>query len=108
MVTAASIDGHLDPTERAAILDRIAATGLPPAERDALAREIESPHPPYALLGQIRSREMAEQFYLVSLFAIHADTEAERSYLHGLPAMLGLKPEDVTRLHAQLGTRPPP
>ncbi|AKT37860.1 uncharacterized protein CMC5_020030 [Chondromyces crocatus] len=107
MIAAANVDGHIDPTERAGILDRVTASGLPAEEREALAREIDTPWPPYALLGQLRSRDMAEQFYLVSLLAIEADTEAEHAYLRALPGMLGLRPDDVTRLHAQLGLTAP-
>lgn len=103
MVAAANVDGQIDPAERAGILQRVAAAGLGQAEQQALTRELDAPQAPYALLSQIRSREMAEQFYLVSLVAITADSEAERSYLRGLPAMLGLRPEDVARLHGQLG-----
>lgn len=32
-----------------------------------------------------------------------ADSEQEKAYLRGLPAILGLRPEEVARLHAQLG-----
>jgi uncharacterized membrane protein YebE (DUF533 family) len=107
MITAASIDGQIDPGERARILDGAAAGGLGPAERDALAREMEHPHPPFALLGQVRSREMAEQFYVVSIFAAATDSEVERAYLRGLPPILGFRPEEVAQIHQRLGVPVP-
>jgi uncharacterized membrane protein YebE (DUF533 family) len=103
MITAAFIDGEIDPDERARIMGRLAAAGLGPEEQAALAREFDAPQPPFALVGQIRSPQMAEQFYLVSILGAGTESEAERSYLKGLPPMLGLKSEDVARLHQGLG-----
>lgn len=103
MVSAANMDGQIDENERARILERLAKSGLGPAEQQALARELDAPQPPYALLGQIRSPELARQFYAVSLLAAGTESEAERAYLKGLPPTLGLKPEDVAQLHQMLG-----
>ncbi|MDI3291646.1 DUF533 domain-containing protein [Polyangium sp. 15x6] len=108
MITAAFIDGQIDPDERARILDRLARAGLGPEDRAALAQELEAPQPPFALVGQIRSPQMAEQFYVVSLLSAGTESEAERAYLKGLPSMLGLRPEDVARLHGSLGIPPLP
>jgi len=106
MITAAFIDGQIDPDERARIMNRLAAAGLSADEQSALAREFEAPQPPFALVGQIRSPQIAEQFYLVSVLAAGTETDAERSYLKGLPAMLGIRPDDVARLHQTVGIAP--
>jgi uncharacterized membrane protein YebE (DUF533 family) len=103
MIAAAHVDGQVDATERTRILDRATAAGLGAAERAALEHELGNPWPPYALLGAVRSRELAEQFYVVSLLAIAADTDAERAYLRGLPYVLGMRPPEVAQLHARLG-----
>lgn len=103
MVTAANMDGQIDENERARILDRLAKSGLPASEQQALSRELSAPQPPYALLGQIRSHEVATQFYAVSLLAAGTESEAERAYLKGLPPTLGLKPDEVAQLHQMLG-----
>lgn len=106
MVTAANMDGQIDQNERARILERLAKSGLGAAEQQALARELDAPQPPYALLGQIRSREVAKQFYAVSLLAAGTDSDTEKAYIKGLPPTLGLKPEDVAELHQLLGIAP--
>jgi uncharacterized membrane protein YebE (DUF533 family) len=108
MITAAFIDGQIDPEERARIMSRLAQAGLSAEEQAILTREFDAPHPPFALVGHIRSVQMAEQFYLVSILGAGTETEAERSYLKGLPPMLGLRPDDVTRLHQSLGIPPIP
>jgi len=108
MITAAFIDGQIDPDERKRILDRLARAGLGPEDQAALARELEAPQPPFALIGQIRSPQMAEQFYVVSILSAGTESDAERSYLKGLPSMLGLRAEDVARLHQGLGIPPLP
>ncbi|HVK65584.1 MAG TPA: DUF533 domain-containing protein, partial [Polyangium sp.] len=104
----AFIDGQIDPEERARILARLERAGLGPEDRAALDRELEAPQPPFALVGQIRSPQMAEQFYVVSLLSAGTESEAERSYLKGLPSMLGLRPEEIARLHGGLGIPPLP
>jgi uncharacterized membrane protein YebE (DUF533 family) len=106
MITAAFIDGQIDPEERGRIMNRLAVAGLGPEDQAALAREFEAPQPPFALVGQIRSPQMAEQFYLVSILGAGTETDAERSYLKGLPSMLGMRPDDVTRLHQSVGIPP--
>jgi uncharacterized membrane protein YebE (DUF533 family) len=103
MITAAFIDGQIDSDEKARIMGRLSAAGLSADEQAALAREFDAPQPPFALVGQIRSPQMAEQFYLVSVLSAGTETEAERSYLKGLPSMLGLRPDDVARLHQTVG-----
>jgi uncharacterized membrane protein YebE (DUF533 family) len=103
MITAAFIDGQIDPDERARIMSRLSAAGLSADEQSALAREFEAPQPPFALVGQIRSPQIAEQFYLVSILAAGTESESERSYLKGLPAMLGMRSDDVARLHQSVG-----
>lgn len=103
MITASFIDGEIDADERTRIMGRLAAAGLSSEDQAALAKEFDAPQPPFALVGQIRSPQMAEQFYLVSVLAAGTETDAERSYLKGLPAMLGLRPDDVNRLHQTIG-----
>jgi uncharacterized membrane protein YebE (DUF533 family) len=107
MITAAHVDGQLDPAERQRILDRATAAGLSPAERLALEGELAAPKSPRELFAEVRTRELAEQVYVVSLLAISVDTDAERGYLHSLPFVLGLSPADVAALHQKLGVPAP-
>ena len=73
-----------------------------PAERQALLHELANPQPPTQLLSQVKDPELAQQFYLCTLLAIDIDTDAERNYVLGLPAMLGLSQEQVAQIHQQL------
>lgn len=107
MIAAANADGHIDETERAGILARLTEAGVDGAERDALVAELERPVAPSALVAGVRSPELAAQVYAVSLAAIQADTDAEKAYLRGLAAMLGLPPETVSKLHEHMGVTPP-
>jgi uncharacterized membrane protein YebE (DUF533 family) len=103
MIAAANADGQIDADERGGILARLTEAGVGGPERDALLAELERPVPPSALAAQVRSPETAAQVYAVSLAAIKADTDAEKSYLRGLAAMLQLSPETVTKLHGHMG-----
>lgn len=107
MIAAANADGRIDETERSGILARLTEAGVDGAERDALVAELERPVPPSALVAGVRSPQMAAQVYAVSLAAIKADTDAEKAYLRGLAAMLGLPPEKVLELHGHMGVAPP-
>lgn len=103
MIAAAYADGTIDDTERADILARLEAAGVGPAEKDLFLRELASPKPITALAGDVRSPEMAEQIYVVSLLAIRIDNDAERAYAKMLPALLKLSPEQVTAIHQKTG-----
>jgi uncharacterized membrane protein YebE (DUF533 family) len=107
MIAAANADGQIDETERAGILARLTEAGVDGAERNALVAELQRPVPPSVLVAGVRSPDMAAQVYAVSLAAIKADTDAEKSYLRGLAAMLALPPETVRELHGHMGVQPP-
>lgn len=102
MIAAANADGTIDAEERQEIVDHLAEVGLGPAERQALDAELARPFPPSALVAEVRTPALAEQVYAVSVLAIDPDTEAERAYLRGLAAMLGLSSDVAQRIEAQL------
>ncbi len=106
MIAAAYADGSIDDTERSDILARLDAAGVAPAERELFLRELASPKPITALAGSVRSPEMAEQVYVVSLLAIRVDNDAERAYVKMLPGLLSLAPERVAALHQTAGLPP--
>ncbi|MBN1836857.1 MAG: DUF533 domain-containing protein, partial [Spirochaetales bacterium] len=47
--------------------------------------------------------ELAAQLYSASLLAIEVDTQAEKEYLQGLAAALGLEPAVTQALHDAVG-----
>jgi uncharacterized membrane protein YebE (DUF533 family) len=107
MIAAIHADGVADATERARIVGELAELGLSAEDRAALEQEIDHPKPIALLASEVKSPELAEQFYTVSLLAIDVDHEAERAHLRMLPALLRLTPEVVAQVHQRLGVAPP-
>jgi uncharacterized membrane protein YebE (DUF533 family) len=103
MVAAANADGAIDAKERGDILSRLDAAGVGPEERATLEKELDAPRPITALVADVKSREIAEQIYVVSCLAIEADTPAERAYLKMLPMLLSLDEPAVKALHDKMG-----
>lgn len=99
MIAAAFADGQLDKEEREAILGRMNQTGIGPEEKAFLVQELLDPPHLDALLPEVNSPAVAEQFYLATILAIRVDTDAERQYVATLAARLGLTPETVARLN---------
>lgn len=99
MIAAARADGKLDATETDALLQRIDAADLPPADKALLLGEMRRPVDLDALAAAARSPEVAAEIYAASLLAIDVDTPAERAYLSLLAARLGLSEALVAELH---------
>jgi uncharacterized membrane protein YebE (DUF533 family) len=133
MIAAAFADGTIDDAERADILGRLDAAGVGSADRELFLQELASPKPVTALVSQVKSPDVAEQFYIVSMLAmnrvdgVHAsgrspgrsdgadqpakpvgaelkvDTDAERAYARMLPLLLGLSADQVAAIHQKAG-----
>lgn len=96
MITAANADGQITSDERSRILSQAEDAD----DRRTLERELAAPRPLEELLGQVRDRETAEEFYLSSRMAVDADTGANRAYLDRLRARLGLAERDAAEIDA--------
>ncbi len=103
MIAAANIDGCIDQQEQQNIVAGAERAGMGPAERQALTAELNAPHAPNLLLGQVHDLELAKQFYLVTLLAIDRDSEVEQIYVRALPLILRIPAADVAQVHQQLG-----
>lgn len=99
MIAAAYADGLIDDVERVDIISRLDSAGVAPREREMFLRELASPKPVTALAADVKSPEMAEQFYVVSLLAMKIDSDAERAYARMLPSLLNLSAEQVAAIH---------
>ena len=106
MIAASFADGTLDDKERADILSRIDRGGIGPAEREAFLKELDAPKPIMLLASQVKTPELAEQFYLVSGLSISQDSEAEKAHLAMLPSLLKLTPAQVAGIHQRAGWPP--
>lgn len=102
MINAAKADGQIDAEEQQKIVARLGGVG--PQEvafiREEMARPLN-----FDFFADI-TQDMTAQVYAVSLMAINVDTAAEVQYLQQLAQGLGLDPQTVNGIHAQLGLAP--
>ena len=103
MIAAANADGAIDPQERERILGKLETLQLSEEEHAFLDREFLSPADLDGIVRGVKTREMAQQVYAVSLLAIDVDTEAEREYMATLARNLGLDDSNVKRIQTELG-----
>ena len=99
MAAAGHADGRLDARERVRIRTALQTTVLGPAERAALAAELEEPPCLERLVRQVRTPEGAVRFYAVSLAAAKQGKAANRSYLKYLAHRLAVPSDVVVRLN---------
>lgn len=102
MIASANADHAIDAQERQKILAKMEQHGLSAEERRFLEEEFAHPLELRSLAEQVKSPELAEQAYVVSLLAIEIDSEAERNYLRRLAKALNLSDAQVARWHEQL------
>jgi len=100
MTNAAKADGAVDDDEIAAIMTR---AGDLDAEGEAFIRaELTAPLDLDAFIESVPSGMEAE-VYTASMLPIDVDTEAEAQYLRDLADGLGLREDDVAKIHEALG-----
>lgn len=100
MIQAAKADGKVDEGERKKLLDSLA--DATEAEMDFVKAELPAPVDIAGLAGQV-PKGLGAQVYTMSVMAITLDNKVEAQYLHELAQALGLAPEQVNQIHAQLG-----
>ena len=92
MVAAARADGVIEPLERARILDRLQAAGLPPADQQYVLDLFEQPPDLDAIARAAATPELAAEVYAAAALAVYPASRVERGYLDLLGARLGLEP----------------
>jgi uncharacterized membrane protein YebE (DUF533 family) len=102
MINAAKADGQIDAEEQQKIVSKLGDVG--PEEIGFIREEMAKPLN-FDFFADITT-DMAPQVYAVSLMAINVDTAAEVQYLQQLAQGLGLDPQTVNGIHAQLGLAP--
>lgn len=107
MIAAANADGIIDAEERSRILERLNRVDPTPQERDLMIRELLSPVSLDVIIGSVKTPEIAEQVYAVSLMAITIDTEAEQRYMKELAQRLSLDDATIQRICRHLGVEHP-
>ena len=102
MINAAKADGQIDAEEQEKIVSRLGDIG--PQEAAFIRDEISKPLN-FDFFADI-TQDLTPQIYAVSIMAINLDTPAEISYMQQLAQGLGLDPQMVNGIHAQLGLAP--
>ena len=102
MINAAKADGQIDAEEQRKIVSRLGDVG--PQEAAFIREEMTKPLN-FDFFADLTA-DMAQQAYAVSLMAINLDTAAESHYMQQLAQGLGLDPQTVNGIHAQLGLAP--
>ncbi len=100
MTNAAKADGEVDQAEVDAIIER--AGDLDEDEKALLRHELASPLDLDAFIDSVPSG-MEADVYTASLLPIEVDTAAEMQYLQDLADGLGMRSDDVDKIHEALG-----
>ncbi|CAN7544828.1 DUF533 domain-containing protein [Bosea sp. LjRoot90] len=100
MIAASASDGHIDETERNAILGGLREAGLDAEANEWLTKELANPASVDALVEGAETPELAAQIYTAARVAINPDTPAEKDFLAGLAGSLGLDAELVANIDA--------
>ncbi len=90
MIAAAKADGHIDPAERANIMDKVHAVDLGAEAEAFIAQELANPIDIDDLVRAARTEEQRVEIYAASRLTIDPDTRTERGYLDMLAGRLGL------------------
>ncbi|AMJ61909.1 tellurite resistance TerB family protein [Bosea sp. PAMC 26642] len=100
MIAAAAIDGAIDDEERSAIFGGLREAGFDPEANEWLGREMTRPASVDTLVEAATTPEIAAQIYTAARIAINPDTPAEKDFLAGLSASLGLDTELAANIDA--------
>lgn len=100
MIQAAKADGHVDATERAAILARVGEVEA--AAKAFLDTELAAPLDLDRVASLATNQQEAVHLYAASLLAIDPDQASEQAYLEALAAKLGLDAGLVAEITAQV------
>ena len=103
MVAAAKADGHVTPDERLTIDAQLARLGLQAEAQALIAAELDSALDVGRIAALARNEAEAVEIYTASLLVVDAAGAAEKGYLAMLAARLGLEPDLVAHVHAQVG-----
>lgn len=100
MIQAMKADGDIDQAEQARLTERLSDTS---AEELAFVREqLQAPMDVQGLIRDV-PRGLEQHVYLMSVMAIDLDNQKEAQYLDQLGRGMGLEPQVMNQIHAQLG-----
>ncbi len=88
MIGAAKADGHIDDTERAAIVAELGKLGLAAEASQMIERELNSATTIADLAAAVKNEHQAAELYALSAVIVGDQSAAERSYLADLARAL--------------------
>lgn len=100
MIQAAKADGKVDEDERRKLLESLGDATQ--AEVDFVKAELAAPVSIERLVAEV-PEGLGPQIYAMSVMAITLDERIEAEYLHQLAQGLGLSPQQVNAIHAEVG-----
>ncbi|MCZ8376216.1 MAG: DUF533 domain-containing protein [Beijerinckiaceae bacterium] len=100
MIAAASADGIVDATERAAIAGNLKAAGLDAEAAGFLEQEFANPADISTLAAGLTTPEQAAEVYAAARLAIDPDLREEQDFLAALASALRLEPGLVAHIDA--------
>lgn len=100
IIAAAKADGHIDEAERKLIEAQMA--DLPDAVRGTLATALLAPADPVAVAARATSDQERREIYAASVMAVGKDHPDELVYMDKLARALGLPPEQVAAIEADM------
>ena len=103
MIAAANADGHIDASEREAILGRAREAGLDAPTLGFLEAEIAKPQTLQQVIANAKP-DLAGDTYAAAALAITIDTDAERRWLDALALGIGLDKKLRADIDARLAT----
>ena len=100
MIAAASADGIIDATERAAIAGNLKAAGLDDEAASFIEEEFANPADISTLAADVATPEQAAEVYAAARLAIDPDLQEEQDFLAALASALNLEPGLVAHIDA--------
>lgn len=100
MIQAAKADGKVDEDERRKLLESLGDATQ--AEVDFVKAELAAPVSIERLVAEV-PEGLGPQIYAMSVMAITLDERIEAEYLHQLAQGLGLSPQQVNKIHSEIG-----
>lgn len=101
MIAAAAADGRIDNAEQAKITGALKQAGADAEAEEFIANELNNPASVEDLASAVTTPEEAVQLYTAARIAIEPDSGAEKQFLGGLAAALGIDNKLAAHIDAQ-------
>lgn len=106
MINAAKSDGQVDAREMERIVGKLREVGADEEIQQFVSAELAKPMETEAIVAAAKDQpQLAAELYAASLLSIEVDTPAEKAYIDGLAAQMGIAPEATDRIQSFVGMK---